>query len=610
MNILLLPILIPFIAGLLILTVSSRARFIKELITLLATLTCVIISFSLFKKEAVFSLPGIGFGIEFNLRLEHLSSFILCASAAVSFLIALYCASFLRTKPYAKQFYSYLLITLSFVSGAVLSNNLICMLFFWEGLLLTLYGLIAIGSKDAYRTAIKAFVICAVTDLCMMLGIGLTGYLAGTFNISQISLDLSPLATTAFILLAIGAISKASSMPFHSWVPDAAVDAPLPFMAFLPAAIEKLLGIYFLSRICLDMFNLMPESSMSTMLMAIGGLTIILAVMMALVQKDYKRLLSYHAISQVGYMILGIGTALPIGIVGGIFHMLNNAMYKCCLFLTGGSVEKQTGTTDLGKLGGLMRKMPITFGCFVIAAVSISGVPPFNGFFSKELIYDAALERGWIFYLAALLGSFFTAISFLKLGHAAFLGKASEEHKNVKESGWLMLAPMVVIAILCVIFGVFNALPINNLIQPVLGERAVGHSFSGFPTNLMLVLFTLVVLAAAVISHIMGVKATGSGVKAVDYIHHAPVLSKIYTLAERRFFDPYEIGLKLLSILARVLYAIDRLIDWVYEKLSTKIAFGLSRQVRSWHNGSYTNYVAWSLAGMFLVVIYLMTRGS
>ena len=609
MNILLLPILIPFIAGLLILMVSSRARFIKELITLFATFICVIISFSLFKKEAVFALPGIGFGIEFNLRLEHLSSFILCASTAISFLIALYCASFLRLKPYAKQFYSYLLITLSFVSGAVLSDNLIFMLFFWEGLLLTLYGLIAIGSKDAYRTAIKAFVICAVTDLCMMLGIGLTGYLAGTLNISQISLDLSPLATTAFILLVIGAISKASSMPFHSWVPDAAVDAPLPFMAFLPAAIEKLLGIYFLSRICLDMFNLMPESSISTMLMVIGGITIILAVMMALIQKDYKRLLSYHAISQVGYMILGIGTALPIGIVGGIFHMLNNAMYKCCLFLTGGSVEKQTGTTDLGKLGGLMRKMPITFGCFVIAAVSISGVPPFNGFFSKELIYDAALERGVVFYLAALLGSFFTAISFLKLGHAAFLGKPRDEHKNVKESGWLMLAPMAVLALLCVIFGVFNAFPINNLIQPILGERAVGHSFSGFPTNLMLVLFTLIVLAAAIISHLMGVKATGSGVRAVDYIYHAPVLSKIYEFAEKRFFDPYEIGLKLLSVLARILYTIDRLIDWVYEKLSINIVFGLSRQLRYWHNGDYTLYVAWSLAGMFLVLIFLMARG-
>ena len=132
--------------------------------------------------------------------------------------------------------------------------------------------------------------------------------------------------------------------------------------------------------------------------MMVGAVTILLAVVMALVQKDYKRLLSYHAISQVGYMVLGIGTALPIGIIGGLFHMINHAMYKSCLFLTGGAVEKQAGTTDLDKLGGLARKMPVTFVCFFIAAASISGVPPFNGFFSKELVYDAALEQRLVFY--------------------------------------------------------------------------------------------------------------------------------------------------------------------------------------------------------------------
>ena len=609
MNILLIPILLPFGAGLAVLMVPGRARFVKEAIAILTTAACVIISFLLFKKEAVFSLPGPGFGMDFILRLDHFSSFITLATAAAGFLIALYCSSFLRDKTYAKQFYSYLLITLSFVSGAVLSDNLILMLFFWEGLLLTLYAMIAIGSKEAYRSAIKAFIICAVTDLCMMLGIGLTGHLAGTFNISQISLDLAPLASLAFILLAIGAISKAGSMPFHTWIPDAAVDAPLPFMAFLPAAIEKLLGIYFLSRICLDMFNLMPDSVLSTVLMIIGGLTIVFAVMMALIQKDYKRLLSYHAISQVGYMILGIGTALPVGIIGWIFHMLNNAMYKCCLFLTGGAVEKQAGTTDLEKLGGLGAKMPVTFGCFLIAALSISGVPPFNGFFSKELVYDAALERGAIFYLAAFLWSFFTAISFLKLGHAAFAGKLNKEHESVKEPGWAMLAPMVIIALLCVAFGVFNAWPINSLIQPILGDRAAGHAFSGFPENFALVLFTLLVLAAAIISHILGTKATGSGVKAVDYIHYAPVLSRIYNLAERRFFDPYEVGMKLLGVLSRIIYMLDRLIDWVYEKLALRLALGLSQQVRSFHNGNYTLYIAWSLTGMFLVIIFLMARG-
>ena len=152
--------------------------------------------------------------------------------------------------------------------------------------------------------------------------------------------------------------------------------------------------------------------------MTIGTLTIVLAVAMALIQKDMKRLLSYHAISQVGYMVLGIGTALPIGIMGGLFHMLNHVIYKSCLFMTAGSVEKQTGTTDLRKIGGLGRKMPLTMVCFIISALAISGVPPLNGFFSKELVFDAALESNMVFYLGALLGAFMTAISFLKLGRA------------------------------------------------------------------------------------------------------------------------------------------------------------------------------------------------
>ena len=241
-------------------------------------------------------------------------------------------------------------------------------------------------------------------------------------------------------------------MPFHSWIPDAAIAAPLPFMALVPAALEKLIGIYFLARISLDMFKLSAGSALSTVLMWVGIVTIILAVMMALIQKNYKRLLSYHAISQVGYMILGIGTAIPAGIVGGLFHMINHAIYKSGLFLTSGAVEKQVNTTNLEELGGLGRKMPITFICFIITAASISGVPPFNGFFSKELVYDAALERGLLFYLAAIAGSFFTAASFLKLGHSAFLGAPSESSAKAREVKWQMLLPMVIISGFCVMF--------------------------------------------------------------------------------------------------------------------------------------------------------------
>ena len=600
-----LPIIIPLIFGLLILIIPERLKGLKEAIVLLATLTTLILAILLFNQKLELVVPWFGYGLAFALRLFQFSAFILLAMAAFIFLIALYTTSFLAGRSNAKPFYAYLLFTLSFASGAVLANNLILLLFFWEGLLLTLFGMIFIGQKEAYKTAIKAFIIVGITDLCMLFGIALTGHLAGTFTISNISLPLNSLSALAFILLLIGALAKAGCMPFHSWIPDAAMDAPLPVMALLPGAMEKLVGIYFLTRISLDLFQLNPGHWLSPLLMIIGALTILFAVMMALIQKDYKKLLSYHAISQVGYMVLGIGTAVPVGVVGGLFHMINNAVYKSCLFLTGGAVEKQTGTTDLSKLGGIGYRMPITYLCFIIAAISISGVPPFNGFFSKELVYDGALERGWIFYLAAVVGSFFTAASFLKLGHAAFLGKISEENKKVKEASLAMLLPMLILATVCVVFGLFNALPLGHFIQPILGEhRLEGHSFAGWPSNWGLVLITVLVLLGALLNHYYGVKRTGKGIGAADHIHYAPVLSGLYDRAEKKYFDPYELGIKLVQGLSKLLWWLDRAVDWIYEKLVVSITYTFSGILSWMQNGNFSNYVLWSLIGTLLIMWY------
>jgi NADH-quinone oxidoreductase subunit L len=287
-----------------------------------------------------------------------------------------------------------------------------------------------------------------------MLGIGLTGYLAKTLTMSAISIPLSPLATVAFVCLMIGAIAKAGAMPFHIWIPDAALDAPLPFMAILPASLEKLLGIYFLGRISLQLYQLVPQSWLSYLMMIVGALTILFAVMMALVQKDYKRLLAYHAVSQVGYMILGIGTCVPAGIVGGLFHMINNALYKSCLFLTGGAVEKQAGTTDLAKLGGLGWAMPLTFGAFCVAAASICGVPPFNGFWSKLIIIIACIASGrfWLGLIAVIV-SLLTLASFMKVQKYAFFGKLKQEHSEIKEVPASMQIAMIVLSILCIFMG-------------------------------------------------------------------------------------------------------------------------------------------------------------
>ncbi len=602
---LLLPVLIP-LGGSILALIFNRVRGAREAVVLSATLLNLLTGIFLFNKELYYGRAWFS-GFDFLLRLYPFSSFGILAISFFVFLISLYSCGFLKGKLYAGYFYFYLLLCTAFAQGAMLADHLIVLLFFWEGLLISLFGMIAITGPGAFKTATKAFIIVGIADLCMMVGIAITGFLAKTLTISKLHLGIEGWGAAAFLLLFIGAISKAGSMPFHTWIPDAATDAPLPFMALIPGALEKLVGIYLLTRISLDMFRLDPHSGMSILMMAVGAATILLAVMMALIQKDYKRLLSYHAISQVGYMVLGIGTALPVGIIGGLFHMLNNALYKSCLFLTAGAVERQAGTTSLSKLGGLRFGMPVTFVCFVVTAASISGVPPFNGFFSKELVYEAALERGLLFYLAALAGSFFTAASFLKLGHAAFIGKTAGQYQEVKEAPWGMLLPMIMIAFLCTAFGLFNSLPINSFFMGVLGEEArAAHHFSGWPQNPVLVVSSLAVLLGAALNHYFGVRSTGSGLKASDHIHYAPFLHALYDKAEQRRFDPFEWGMSLMGVVSRAALALDRIIDWIYDGLAVGLTGFCARQIKGLHSGSYSLYLGWGLIATAAVIFFIL----
>ena len=170
-----------------------------------------------------------------------------------------------------------------------------------------------------------------------------------------------------------------------------------------------------------------------------------------------------------------------------------------------------------------------------------------------------------------------------------------------------MLFPMIVIAFLCILFGVFNSLPLNMLIQPILGEaRLEGKDFSGFPTNFMLVVVTLIVLIGALLNHLWGVKRKGSGLKAVDHIHYAPVLSGIYDKAEKRYFDPFEIGLKISGAFSKAAFACDRAIDWLYDNLTVKSIAAFTNQITRLHNGNYSRYLVWSLLGLVLIIIFLV----
>ncbi|NLG25878.1 MAG: NADH-quinone oxidoreductase subunit L, partial [Clostridiales bacterium] len=590
----------------------SRAKGLGRLLFVLAFAGNLAVNALMWGREAALQRPWFGFGTAFALRLYPFSSFILMAVAVVTLAVAVYTQAFAAGKPYAKALLAWMTLTLSLVNGAVLADDLLVMLLFWEAIMFTVFVMIKLGSADSGRTATKAVVIAGLTDLCMMLGIGLIAHLAGTTRMQGLRIAvggangqaIAPYALAAFALMFIGASSKAGAMPFHSWIPDAAGDAPMPFMALMPGAIEKLLGIYLTVRVCWEFFDIAPGSPVSVAIMVIGGATLIFAVMMALIQKDFKRLLSYHAISQVGYMVLGIGTMLPVGIVGALFHMLNNAVYKCCLFLTAGAVERQAGGTDMKKISGLGRAMPVTMASFLIAAASIAGFPMTNGFFSKELIFDGALEAGIGYYVVALVGAFFTSVSFLKLGHAAFFGKRPAELSHVKEAPAAMLIPMAALAAGCVALGLSHAWAVGNLFMPALGHAQEAGHIGG--TNWTLVIISLAVMALAVVDHIAGFKKTGKGIEAADHIHYAPGLHAVYNLAERKAFDPYvQVG-RLVKGYARISLAVNDAISYFYDACVPRAIAALSGVVKWAHNGSQARYVLWSLFGLALVAaIYL-----
>jgi len=611
-NLLLLMVVLPAVLALVMLVIPRNAYFVRSGIFVAATVVNLLFAIGLFVgEEMTMLIPWAGFEINLAFRVYDFSQLMILVAAGFAFLVGLYSMAFMRGKSYNHQFFFYYLITMALINGAFLANNLVVMLFFWEGLLVTLFGMIIIGNKTKPQAAVKALILNGTADLLLMLGIAATCMQAGTLMMDvMVDIPLEGLGILGFVCMMLGAAGKAGSMPFHSWIPDAAKQAPLPFMAILPAALEKMLGIYLLARIALNFYDFRPGSSLSILVMSIGAITIVLAVFMALIQKDMKRLLSYHAISQVGYMILGIGTAVPVGIVGGLFHMINHVIYKCCLFLTAGSIEKQTGTTNLKQISGLGGFMPITAICFIIAALSISGVPPFNGFFSKELVFDAALESGMIFYIAAVLGAFLTAASFLKLGHAAFFGPVklpkNVQKDDVLEAPGAMLLPMIVLALICILFGVWNALPLS-FIQPLLGSDLAGANYAGWPHSITLVLISVGVLLLAGLNHYLGYRHTGEGLKAADHIHYLPGLHLIYNGAEKHYFDPYDIIMLIFRMISYVCFYIDRAINWIYDVLMVKIVSSTSAAMKLFNNGSISRYISWTFSGVvFLLLLFIL----
>jgi len=534
---------------------------------------------------------------------DGLSKLIVLCISLFTLLILLYSLVYIK-EGRVRNYYPYLLITLGCAYGAVLSDNLLLFLTFWGALGLTLYKLINGDDEESSAAAKKTLILIGASDSIMIIGIAIIWMISGSLSMESMSIPTTDvLSVVAFLALLTGSFTKAGAFPFHTWVPDYAKSAPASSSAFLPASLDKLLGIYFLARITNNMFVL--NDPMTFLLLLTGVLTIIVAVMMALIQHNYKRLLGFHAVSQVGYMILGFGLGSTIGIAAGLFHMINHALYKSGLFLSAGSIEYRTGKDNIDDLGGLSKEMPVTFFAALIFAMSISGVPPLNGFASKWMIYQGIIDFGsgpgivnrlWVVWLGlAVLGSSLTLASFIKLIGGIFLGRQRPEFKEVKEVPFLMWLPLVILALICILFGVFaTGFIVPRIFMPVSGTFLFtgiwNSSFVSFLVLISIVLGIILYLISGLKrfrtedSFIGGEKiqdeADFSTTEFYKTIVEFPAFSMIYRKAEERWFDIYD--------------------------LSKKFVLRLSHELSEAHTGVLTGYVIWVCAGLIIMLMIMI----
>ena len=391
--------------------------------------------------------------------LDGLSAFMLVTLNLVSFLIAIYSISYMEKYTDKYKFYCLFMLMVAGMNVVIITGDIFNLFVFLEIASVASYALVAFGVEaEELEAAFKYAVMGAVASSFILLGIALLYAYASTLNMADLSLVIAQKGFGMVIffvsVLFIGGFGiKSALVPFHAWLPDAHPSAPASISAMLSGVLIKVLGIYALIRI---MFNIFGVSQiMLTILTVLGAISLLVGVFLAIGQWDLKRLLAYHSISQIGYVILGIGLGTPLGILGGLFHLFNHSIFKSLLFLNSGAVEYAVETRDLKKMGGLKERMPVTANTSWLASMAISGIPPFNGFWSKLLIILACVQAERMgLALIAVVGSILTLASFMKVQKFAFFGELNKALEKIKEVPLSMRLSMIMFGIICLLGGV------------------------------------------------------------------------------------------------------------------------------------------------------------
>ena len=443
-------------------------------------------------------IPSLDIG--FNLYLDGLSLLLTLLITGIGVLVVFYSIYYMDKKEDLNRFYLYLLMFMGAMLGVVLSDNMIVLYGFWELTSITSFLLIAFHYKRKASTsgAQKSFLITVFGGFAMLAGFMMMYLMTGTFSIRATitewgQIQESALFLPALVLILIGAFTKSAQFPFHIWLPDA-MEAPTPVSAYLHSATMVKAGLYVIARFT-PIFG--GQGTWFWLVTCVGLLTLCYGSFLAVKKNDLKAILAYSTISQLGLImsLLGVGSAAlyfgygessavyTVAITAALLHLFNHATFKAALFMVVGIVDHETGTRDIRKLGGLASFMPITFTVALVGALAMAGIPPFNGFLSKELFFQAMVEvthlrifglGSWSILLPVLawLASVFTLIYALIIVFKTFLGNRRTElpPEKLHEAPVGMLIPPVILGVLVITFGLFPDLLAGSLIEPAMAS--------------------------------------------------------------------------------------------------------------------------------------------
>jgi len=541
--------------------------------------------------------------LNMGFEVNNLNALMLVIVTLVSLLVNIYSRGYMKDDERIHVFFSYIALFSFSMLGLVISENMLELYIFWE--LVGVCSFLLVGfwyfKPEARAAAKKAFIVTRIGDVGLFLGMLLLfWYMPGhSLDFSSIhnaftSGQIDPgIITWIAILIFVGAIGKSGQFPLHTWLPDA-MEGPTPISALIHAATMVAAGVYLVAR-TFDIFQASPDALL--VVAYVGGFTAIFAATIGVAQNDIKRILAYSTVSQLGYMMMALG--IGVSYASGMFHLFTHAFFKALLFLGAGSVIHAVHTQDINEMGGLARKMKITTWTFAIGALALSGIPPFSGFWSKDLILAEAYDKQPFLFWIGVIAAFFTAFYMSRLFFLTFLGQKRSKHEP-HESPASMTVPLVILAVLAVGAGFLNT-PMNAWF----GRWLTGEQHEETVNWAVMGLSTLAGVLGIGLGYLMYVKKS----IARDFISgKAPWL---YTLLNRKYWiDEIYNGIlvKPLQGLGLLLELIDIYIVDGLVRLFTYAVVGLGRVGSRLQNGQLQSYGLITLLGLLILALAIAGR--